>query len=181
MRRQLVQAIINAWNQWVTADRNVRAQELQVRAARIYYEGTLEEYREGLRSTFDVLYAQNSLNETDIALFSSRRDRYVAQAILLRHLGQLEVGRLLANGPRYDPDRYLQNVRQRSAVPWGGIVRTIDGIGAPGGKPQSIEMPTPSPNAGIAPTDPRGTPGELLRGGSGAVTGNRLTPEEPRP
>jgi outer membrane protein len=164
MRRQMVQAIINAWNQWVTADRNVRAQELQVRAARIYYEGTLEEYREGLRSTFDVLYAQNSVNETEIALFSSKRDRYVAQAILLRHVGQLEVGKLLVDGPRYDPDTYLHDVQHRSAIPWGGIVRTIDSLGAPSGKAQAANMPDPAPKAVTAPAQPRSAPSQLLRG-----------------
>lgn len=163
MRRQLVQAIVNAWNQWVTADRNARAQELQVRAARIYYEGTLEEYREGLRSTFDVLYAQNALNETQIALLSTKRDRYVAQAILLRHLGALETDRLLTAGPRYDPDDYLDGVRQRNAVPWGGMIRAIDSVGAPRGKPQPPQMPAQAPGASIASTPPRTAPDDLLR------------------
>jgi len=163
-RRQLVQAIINAWNQWVTADRNLQAQELQVRAARIYYEGTLEEYREGLRSTFDVLYAQNSLNETQIALLSSKRDRYLAQAILLRHLGSLEADRLLDGATRHDPDRYLDKVRGRSAVPWGGLVRAVDALTAPGGKPQAIELPERTSPAESLPAQPTDAPGELLRG-----------------
>ena len=62
------------------ARNNVRTRTVQLQAARVYYEGTFEEYREGLRSTFDVLYAQNSLRETEIALLSSERDSYVAQA-----------------------------------------------------------------------------------------------------
>ncbi len=163
-RRQLVQAIVNAWNQWVTADRNLQAQELQVRAARIYYEGTLEEYREGLRSTFDVLYAQNSLNETQIALLSSKRDRYLAQAILLRHLGSLEADRLLDRAARYDPDRYLDRVRGRSSVPWGGLVRAVDALTAPDGKPQAIELPERPSSAGSAPAQPTDAPGDLLHG-----------------
>ncbi|GAO52972.1 TolC family outer membrane protein [Novosphingobium sp. MD-1] len=164
-RRQLVQAIVNAWNQWVTADRNTRAQELQVRAARIYYEGTLEEYREGLRSTFDVLYAQNSLNETQVALLSSQRDRYLAQAILLRRLGRLETERLLERAPNYDPDSYLRRLRQRSAVPWGGVVRTLDGLVTPGGKPQPIKMPEVSTGSSAATAASVTAPDELLHGG----------------
>lgn len=182
-RRQVVQAIVNAWNQWVTADRNVRAQELQVRAARIYYEGTLEEYREGLRSTFDVLYAQNALNEAEIAVLSSKRDRYVAQAILLRHLGRLETDRLLTDGPRYDPDTYLRRVRQRDAVPWGGMVRNIDSLGAPGGKPRTIAMPEAAPDASAAPASPPSVPQELLRGrpASTTVPISPPAPQESRP
>ncbi|MFM6829075.1 MAG: TolC family outer membrane protein [Novosphingobium sp.] len=164
-RRRVVEAIINAWNQWVTADRNAYAQELQVRAAGIFYEGTLEEYREGLRSTFDVLYAQSSLNETEIALLGSRRDRYVAQAILLRHLGQLETDRLLSSGPGYDPDTYLARVKSRGAVPWGGVVRALDRIGAPGSKPQVITMPQGGNETIAESPGRRDAPGELLKAG----------------
>ncbi|WP_263588906.1 TolC family outer membrane protein [Sphingopyxis sp. GC21] len=178
-RRQLVEGIVNAWNQWVTADRNVRAQELQARAARIYYEGTLEEYREGLRSTFDVLYAQNSLSETEIALLGSKRDRYLAQAILLRRLGRLEADRLILEGPGYDPDIYLRRVRQRSAVPWGGALRAIDKLGAPGGKPQALEAPERTPGTRAAPAQPGAAPAELLRGAQ-AGTGTAPLVQGPR-
>jgi outer membrane protein len=161
----------------VTATRNAKAQEVQVQAARIFYEGTFEEYREGLRSTFDVLYAQNSLRETEIALLASNRDSYVAQAVLLRRLGQLEAGKLLTVGPAYDPDIYLNIVRQSGAVPWGGLVRTIDGLGAPGGKPQPIERPlSVSSGANTTPASPPLAPPDLLRGGptSSSQTGQRV-------
>lgn len=182
-RRQVVEAIINAWNQWVTADRNASAQEIQVRAARIFYEGTLEEYREGLRSTFDVLYAQNSMNETEIALLSSRRDRYVAQAILLRHLGELEASRLLLEGPQYDPDQYLARVKSRNAIPWGGVVRALDKIGAPGAKPQAISMPDRGTGAASSPANRAVAPGDLLPGGlrmsPGADTRDSISGDRP--
>lgn len=168
-RRALAQAVINAWNQWVTAERNVEAQELQRRAARVFYEGTFEEYREGLRSTFDVLYAQNSLRETEIALLSSKRDRYVAQAVLLRRLGQLEAGKLLSDGPGYDPDTYRTKVRRRGAVPWGGAIRALDRLGAPGGKPRAAEWPAPGE------TPPRPAPAESVTAPEGLLRG------KPRP
>lgn len=140
-RRQVVQTIINAWNQWVTAERNVATQNIQLKAARIYYEGTFEEYREGLRSTFDVLYAQNSLRETEIAVLTSERDSYVAQAYLLRQLGQLEADRLVQGAGTYDPAVYTRNAEDRSGVPWGAAVRALDDLAAPGGKPQPITQP----------------------------------------
>ncbi len=174
-RRQVTRAIVNAWNQWVTADRNVQAQELQLRSARIFYEGAFEEYREGLRSTFDVLYAQNSLNETEIGLLASKRDRYVAQAIMLRHLGELETSRLLVDGARYSPDDYLQKVRRRSAVPWGGIIRAIDGAGAPTGSRQTIKMPAAAEGVVMAPADAAIAPRGLLQGGA-VGTGDPLRP-----
>ena len=171
-RRTLVQSVINAWNQWVTAERNVAAQELQRRAARVFYEGTFEEYREGLRSTFDVLYAQNSLRETEIALLSSKRDRYVAGAVLLRRLGQLEAAKLLSDGPGYDPDAYRDKVRRRGAVPWGGTIRALDRLGAPGGKPGAIEWPgTGEGTPQSLPAASVPAPEALLRGKPGSSAG----------
>jgi outer membrane protein len=176
-RRALVQAVVGAWNQWVTAERNVEAQEQQRQAARIFYDGTFEEYREGLRSTFDVLYAQNSLRETEIALLSSERDRYVAQAVLLRRLGQLEAGKLLRDAPAYDPDSYRDRVRRRGAVPWGGAIRALDRVGAPGGKPRAIEWPETSGEVPQPPPAlPTSAPGALLRGKPGSNTEYRPIP-----
>lgn len=185
-RRQMVQAIINAWNQWITAQRNVEAQSLQLRAARIYYEGTFEEYREGLRSTFDVLFAQNSARETEIALLASKRDRYVAQAVLLRRLGQLEVGKLIEGGPVYDPAQYAERVQRRSAMPWDGIVRTIDSLAAPGDHIRPLEQPAQTKDpAIIAPGIPDEPSRSILthgpaRSSSNASSSNQPAAELPR-
>lgn len=149
--RQMIQAVLNAWNQWVTAARTLEAQTLQLKAARIYYEGTFEEYREGLRSTFDVLYAQNSLRETEVALFASKRDRYVAQAILLRHMGQLEARQLLAGAPVLDPAEYTKRAARRGALPGDILFRAIDSLGAPVVRPQPIETPAPATDPKLLP------------------------------
>ncbi|MBJ7439822.1 MAG: TolC family outer membrane protein [Sphingopyxis sp.] len=165
--RQVVQAVLNAWNQWITATRNLEAQMLQLKAARIYYEGTFEEYREGLRSTFDVLFAQNSLRETEVALLATKRDRYVAQAILLRHMGQLEARQLLARAPVLDPAEYTKRAAQRGALPGDIIFRAIDSLGAPVARPQRIEVPAPATDPKLLPpgTD-TGQPRSLVKHGT---------------
>ena len=162
-RRGVIQAVVNGWNQWVTAERNLAAQELQRKAAAIFYEGSLEEYREGLRSTFDVLFAQNSLNEAEIDLLASRRESYVARAALLRQLGLLEADRLLINAPTYDPDTYLDRVEQRNAVPWGPVVRALDSLTAPIGRPQQIaDIESDAQSAPIEGAPSQSAPGELV-------------------
>ena len=162
-RRSVIQAVVNSWNQWVTAERNLAAQELQRKAAAIFYEGSLEEYREGLRSTFDVLFAQNSLNEAEIDLLASRRESYVARAALLRQLGMLEADRLLTDVPAYDPDAYLDRVEQRNAVPWGPVVRALDRLTAPIGKPQKVgEIESAAQSAQIEEAASQSVPGELV-------------------
>ncbi len=162
-RRGVIQAVVNSWNQWVTAERNLAAQELQRRAAAIFYEGSLEEYREGLRSTFDVLFAQNSLNEAEVDLLASRRESYVARAALLRQIGMLEADRLLIDAPAYDPDTYLHRVEQRNAVPWAPVVRALDRLTAPEGKPQAIvELESAGQGARLDEPAPTPPPSELI-------------------
>lgn len=158
-RRQVTDAVLGAWNAWASASRNVEAQQVQLQAARIYYEGTFEEYREGLRSTFDVLFAQNQLRETEIALISSRRDAYVAQAALLRRIGQLDVGRLLKGTNLYDPAAYTRKVEARGALPWDPAFRVFDDVSHTSDRPQRTERIRPAPLApGIAPSTPGPAP-----------------------
>lgn len=144
-RRQVADAVLGAWNAWAAADRNVEAQQVQLEAARIYYEGSLEEYREGLRSTFDVLFAQNQLRETEIALISSRRDAYVAQAVLLRRIGQLDAARLMTGTNLYDPSDYTRRVESRGALPWDPAFRAFDTVSHASDRPQRIERIVPAP------------------------------------
>jgi len=159
--RQMVQAILNAWNAVATAERNLEVETAELASARVLNEGTFEEYRAGLRSTFDVLFAQGSLRDAEIALVSSRRDLYVAQAALLRQLGNLEAQALLTRTPLYDPAENLRHAAGRGALPWDGTVRAIDQFGrrkpAQGGIEQParpVEAPrlvpgTPPPSAAI--------------------------------
>lgn len=161
-RRQLVQSIVTAWNQWVSAERNAAAQELQLRSARVFYEGTYAEYREGLRSTFDVLFAQNSYREAQISLLASRRDSYVARAALLRRMGTLEARNLLDAPSLYDPQDYTRRARGRSGVPWGPVIRALDRIGAPGTGREPVEqIPT---SEGVMPATAPVLPPEQVAG-----------------
>jgi len=145
-RRRMVSNISTAWNQMVVSARNLDAQAVQLEAARVFYEGTFEEYRAGLRSTFDVLFAQNSLRDTEISLIASRRDLYVAQASLLRQLGQLEVGKLMTGAPLYEPAANLRRVKARSALPWDGAIRAFDRLDRLDQRQPALETPARSPN-----------------------------------
>lgn len=176
-RRQVTDAVLGAWNAWASASRNIEAHQIQLQAARIYYEGTFEEYREGLRSTFDVLFAQNQLRETEIALISSRRDAYVAQAALLRRIGQLDVARLLTGTNLYDPAAYMRKVEARGALPWDPAFRVFDSVSHPGGRPQATERIKPAPaTPGVAPSVPGAAPDIAPATGEAALPRGPLLP-----
>jgi outer membrane protein len=175
-RRQVRDAVLGAWNAWASASRNIAAQEIQLEAARIYYEGTFEEYREGLRSTFDVLFAQNQLRETEIALISSRRDAYVAQAALLRRIGQLDVTRLLTGTSLYDPAAYTRKAEARGALPWDPAFRAFDDVSHTDDRPQSTERIAPPPaTPRVVPSAPAAAPDIV------PATNEAVLPREPVP
>jgi len=162
-RRQMVQGINDAWNQMVTAMRELDAQEAQLKAARIFYEGTSAEYRQGLRSTFDVLYAQNQLRDTEIAVLASQRDRYVATATLLRRIGQLEAGKILTGTPLYDPSAHFRRVADKAAQPFDAAITALDGIAPASQHQRHLTGPDlPTGRQAVAPTDPISTPDSLV-------------------
>jgi outer membrane protein len=125
-RRQMVDAIINAWNAIATTQRNIAVTTSERASAQVFDEGTFQEYRAGLRSTFDVLYAHSTLLGAEVAVVTARHDLYVAQATLLRHIGLLEARALMTGAGLYDAANNLVHAERRGAVPLEGVIRAID-------------------------------------------------------
>ena len=130
-RRQVVQQVSQAWNIMVSSRANVISDEEQVRAARVAFEGAQEEYRVGLRTTLDVLIAQQNLRDAELALVQARHDAYVAEAGVLNAMGRLEARYLVSGVDDYDPGANSRRVRNAGATPWDGVVAHLDSLGAP--------------------------------------------------
>ena len=165
-RRGMVQSVIDAWNGAATAQRNLTVQQAQLASARVLDEGTFEEYRAGLRSTFDVLYAHGSLRDAEIAIETTRRDLYVAEASLLRHLGLLEARTILSGMPLYEPDHNTLAASRRGALPWDPAIRVLDGLAKPRPQQRGLQQP-PSPQRApeLLPANPM-PPAPMMRKGS---------------
>ena len=82
-RRSVRQTITQSWSALQAAQSNIEATDQQVRAARIAAEGVLQEQRVGLRTTIDVLNAEQELRAAELSQISARRDEYVAAAGVL--------------------------------------------------------------------------------------------------
>jgi outer membrane protein len=155
-RRQMVQRIVNAWNAVATAQRTIVIETEQVAAAKVYDEGTDAEYREGLRSTFDVLYAHGVLRDAEIARLGAVHDLYVAQATLLRYIGLLEVRALMTGGGLYDPQIAFDKTRRRGASPLDAIFEGVDSLERPPThQPGLVQPPTGSTPATVVPATGR--------------------------
>jgi outer membrane protein len=151
-RRAMVQNIVSAWDQMTTARRDLQISDEQAKSAAIFYEGSFAEYRAGLRSTFDVLYAQETLLNAKIAQLGARHDLYVAEATLLRHVGLLEVRALTTGIGLYDASADIRHIEHRGATLWDPAIRSLDRLDKASTRTRAISQPPILPDqARLAP------------------------------
>lgn len=115
--REVIEQVNNAWSQLMIARALIVANEEQVIAAQIAFEGVSEEARLGARSTLDVLDADQERLLAEAEVVRARRDEYVAAYAVLRAMGLLTVRHLDLGIESYDPDVYFTEVQ---SAPSGG-------------------------------------------------------------
>ncbi len=109
--RSVVESVNNAWIQLRVARARIVANQRQVEASRIAYEGVSEEARLGARSTIDVLDSNQDRLEAEAEVVRSKRDEYVAGYAVLQAMGLLTVEHLKLGIETYDPNVYFTEVR----------------------------------------------------------------------
>lgn len=143
VRRNVLQNVTQFWSQLLAARANIASSEEQVRAARIAAEGTRQEQQVGLRTTIDVLNAEQELRQAELNQVSSRRDEYVAAANVLAVMGRLDAENLVPTVPAYDPARNFRKLRITWGwVPWEEPISVIDRFATP----FPTTMPNPMPH-----------------------------------
>ncbi|MDP8995511.1 MAG: TolC family outer membrane protein [Pseudomonadota bacterium] len=114
--RQVRQALVAAWQGYVSAQQSVTANASGVSASRLAYNGLTQEYQVGSRSTIDVLNAELTLLTNEIALASAQHDQILSSYQLQSAMGHL-TGRYLRLGPIYDVKSNYDTVRNK----WIGL------------------------------------------------------------
>lgn len=141
-RRTAMLSVSQAWNELTTGRASVVSEENHVKAARDYFSGTQAEFTVGQRQTLDVIIAEQSLVAAEATLVSVRHDAFVAEATLLAAMGRLETRYVVPDAPLYDPAQSFKRVAHSGALPWEGLVSSIDNLGAPGpGADRAIPAP----------------------------------------
>jgi outer membrane protein len=126
-RRTVLQSVTQFWNQLTAARANIGSTAEQVRAARIAAEGTRQEQQVGLRTTLDVLNAEQELRNAELAQVSATRDEYVAAASVLAAMGRLEGKNLIPSVRQYDSKANFRKVRMTWGwVPWEEPIGIVD-------------------------------------------------------
>ncbi|SFS45276.1 TolC family outer membrane protein [Brevundimonas viscosa] len=142
-RRTALQDVSSSYAQAISARASLQAGEEAVRAASVAAEGVRQEAQVGLRTTLDVLNQELELRNAEVTLASARRNEYVAQANLLAAMGRLEGPDLDPTLERYDPAANYQRVRNRGALPWDGVLETLDRVAAPPVTPAADQADAP--------------------------------------
>jgi outer membrane protein len=142
-RRTTVQSVALAWNQMQAAIAGVISNREQVRAATVAFEGVQEQFQVGISTTLDVLLTQETLRSAQLSLAQAEHDVYVAQGGLLSAMGRLDARSLVQGVPLYDAGQNFQKVRNEGAVPWEGLVESLDQVGRPANADRGTALTAP--------------------------------------
>lgn len=88
--REATRSADSAWAALASAKAQAAANEQSVTAATLALQGVRAEYAFALRSTLDILVADESLRGAQLALARNRSDALIAEAALLRATGYLD-------------------------------------------------------------------------------------------
>lgn len=116
-RRLTLENVSNAYNNLLAAQSVIVSSREAVRANEIALDGVQQEAQVGLRTTLDVLNAEQELLNARLTLVSAERDAYVAGLALLQAMGLLTVETLDLPVETSDPlaDRPQDNY---DLTPW---------------------------------------------------------------
>jgi len=96
----------SAWSNFKLAISNFELTKLRVKASEIAYEGIIQEYEAGSRSTLDVITSRSTLLESRVNNAITDKDRIVSQFKLLSSIGSLTAKNLALETKLYDPNDY---------------------------------------------------------------------------
>tara|TARA_R110002096_G_scaffold6097_5_gene27830 strand:+ start:3596 stop:4999 length:1404 start_codon:yes stop_codon:yes gene_type:complete len=103
-RRLVEQNTTNAFNNLLATDSVIESSSQAVRANEIALDGVQQEAFVGLRTTLDVLNAEQELLDSRLTLVSAERDAYVAGLFLLQSMGLLTAETLGLDVETYDAE-----------------------------------------------------------------------------
>jgi outer membrane protein len=129
-RRTLLQQIASGFNNLVSARSSIASNQTAVDASDLAQMGTREEQQVGLRTTLDVLNAEQEFRAAQLNLVNARANEYTAAVTLLNAMGTLDVGVFAPSAQRYNPKDHFDKVNS-FGLPWEPAIKSIDQILAP--------------------------------------------------
>lgn len=104
------------WANLQSAKTRIGTAQTQILAAERALYGVREEAKAGLRTTLEILNAQQELLNARIALIVAQRERVVASYGLMASIGRLSIENIDLASDYYEPARHFNQVKDS----WGG-------------------------------------------------------------
>lgn len=162
-RRSVDAGLLNAWNQTITASRQIAAGEAAVVAARAALDGVKRGFAEGFRSNFELIDSEQRLLNAQVIVANAVYGRYVGQASTLALLGRLQAAALMPGTPTYDPARDLKHNRDWQIGPFEPLIHAFDKAQVPSDRSRKAVVPFAPADPVIAPGTPAPRDSDLSR------------------
>jgi outer membrane protein len=131
-QRQVAVTIAQSWSDLVMRRKTLSGLARQLEDENVAFRGSQIEERAGLRTTIDVLNAEQEFQSTKVALAQAYHDEYLGRVSLLAAMGLLEAELLAPDLDPYHPEDSLNaRLALSRALPWESLIARIDSIGAP--------------------------------------------------
>ena len=125
-----IQQVTQAWSRVSAARSSLLADAARVKATEAVFFGVRQEHPFDLRSSLDVLNAEQELNNAQARLLSDRYAEYVARVELLIAAGTLGPESFSETAPQETAGDHLKALRRSSPAPWAGAIEALDSVGA---------------------------------------------------
>jgi len=149
-RRDVVRNVSQQWNLLSAARNALNADQANVTASETAFFGMREEERFGLRSTIELLNAQQELTAAQTSLLRDRYAEYTSRAGLLHSMGRLTVDVIAPDVARYDAEADFDRVKNKGALPTDLVARTLDSVATPPLGPPLPAKETGAPDNNLA-------------------------------
>ncbi len=133
-RRGAIEAVAQAWAQLTATSSEVVILDAQLHAEQLAYDSVRQELRAGLRTTIEVLNAEQELQNTKVQLVAAQHDRHIAEAAVLAAAGALDIKSIAPDVSLYRPELNFRKADSQ-APPWTGVVEAIDSLRLPNTPP----------------------------------------------
>jgi len=127
-RRNAVESVAQAWSQMLANKSDAETRDQEVVAAQATLDGQRQEYRAGLRSTLEVLIAEQTWRQARITEINARAQVFLSQVGVLGAVGRLEIRYLAPEAEQYDPAKPYHAVENAGGFPWDGALRRLDRV-----------------------------------------------------
>jgi outer membrane protein len=122
-RERARERVATAWGLYLAARGNIAAGRKAVRAARLALSSIREEYALGQKGTSDVIGAEQTCLNVQVALVSYHSDIVVATYSILEAMGRLDAYSISLEAELYDPARYYGQVED-AWYGWGASLES---------------------------------------------------------